>query len=143
VFVVGRRSSVVSVKHALWRGRVISHWGNATFPGFGYGRRVYCFSGILISIWIGTLIWTDDDDDYHPPPTCRHTNLSTTKHQTFQTFHPSSPIQTLTPPPQSSGAASTRTENVVAFYKSLPKGPSEHKAGGLRGRYFEGKNASG
>ncbi|KAG7571024.1 hypothetical protein FFLO_00988 [Filobasidium floriforme] len=53
------------------------------------------------------------------------------------------PPKIATPSSVSSGASSARTENVVAFYKSLPKGPSEHKAGGLRGRYFEGKNASG
>lgn len=43
---------------------------------------------------------------------------------------------------QSSGASSTRTENVISFYKSLPKGPGP-KVGGLKGRYFSGENASG
>jgi len=46
---------------------------------------------------------------------------------------------------QSSGTTSARTADVIAFYSKLPKGPrpDSERAGGLRGRFFEGKNASG
>jgi hypothetical protein len=46
---------------------------------------------------------------------------------------------------QSSGTTSARTASVIEFYSKLPKGPlpALERAGGLRGRYFEGKNASG
>jgi hypothetical protein len=46
---------------------------------------------------------------------------------------------------QSSGTTSARTASVIEFYSKLPKGPlpASERAGGLRGRYFEGKNASG
>ena len=46
---------------------------------------------------------------------------------------------------QSSGSTSARTAAVIDFYSKLPKGPKpeSERAGGLRGRYFEGKNASG
>ena len=47
--------------------------------------------------------------------------------------------------PQSSGGTSARTQSVIEFYSKLPKGPkpASERPGGLRGRYFEGKNASG
>ena len=46
---------------------------------------------------------------------------------------------------QSSGSTSVRTEKVIQFYSALPKGPKpdSERPGGIRGRYFEGKNASG
>lgn len=44
---------------------------------------------------------------------------------------------------QSSGTTSARTQAVIDFYSKLPKGPATEVSGGLRGRYFEGKNASG
>ena len=45
---------------------------------------------------------------------------------------------------QSSGSTSVRTQQVIDFYSKLPKGPipASEQAGGLRGKYFEGKNAS-
>lgn len=43
---------------------------------------------------------------------------------------------------QSSGGTSARTQQVVDFYSKLPKGPGK-PATGIRGRYFEGPNASG
>lgn len=48
-------------------------------------------------------------------------------------------------PSQSSGSTSARTAAVIDFYSKLPKGPKpdSERPGGLRGRYFEGKNASG
>lgn len=46
---------------------------------------------------------------------------------------------------QSSGGTSTRTQSVISFYSKLPKGPepAAQKSTGLRGKYFEGANASG
>ncbi|PWN37381.1 uncharacterized protein FA14DRAFT_159456 [Meira miltonrushii] len=42
------------------------------------------------------------------------------------------------------GGDSTRMESVVEFYKSLPKGEANAKrGGGIKGRFFDGKNASG
>ncbi|ODO11961.1 hypothetical protein I350_00745 [Cryptococcus amylolentus CBS 6273] len=48
-------------------------------------------------------------------------------------------------PGASSGTTSARTAQVIDFYSKLPKGakPAAERAGGIRGRYFEGKNASG
>lgn len=43
---------------------------------------------------------------------------------------------------QSSGGTSARTQQVVEFYSKLPKGPGKAPTG-IRGRYFEGPNASG
>ncbi|WOO80992.1 ATP synthase subunit f, mitochondrial [Vanrija pseudolonga] len=43
----------------------------------------------------------------------------------------------------SSGTTSARTQAVIDFYSKLPKGPATEVSGGIRGRYFEGKNASG
>jgi hypothetical protein len=49
------------------------------------------------------------------------------------------------PRKQSSGGTSTRTQSVISFYSKLPKGPepAAQKSTGLRGKYFEGANASG
>lgn len=46
---------------------------------------------------------------------------------------------------QSSGTTSARTQAVIDFYSKLPKGPipASERPGGIRGRYFEGANASG
>lgn len=45
---------------------------------------------------------------------------------------------------QGPGASSARMEGVVGFYKSLPKGNAPQKrGGGIKARYFDGKNASG
>ncbi|SNX84775.1 related to ATP17 - ATP synthase complex, subunit f [Melanopsichium pennsylvanicum] len=45
---------------------------------------------------------------------------------------------------QGPGGASARMESVVGFYKSLPKGDAPQKrGGGIKARYFDGKNASG
>lgn len=42
------------------------------------------------------------------------------------------------------GGDSARMESVVNFYKSLPKGPApKRRGGGIKDRYFDGKNASG
>lgn len=42
------------------------------------------------------------------------------------------------------GPAASNTEAVVNFYKALPKGPEpESRSSGIKGRYFDGKNASG
>lgn len=42
------------------------------------------------------------------------------------------------------GGSSARMESVVGFYKSLPKGDAPQKrGGGIKARYFDGKNASG
>lgn len=42
------------------------------------------------------------------------------------------------------GGSSARMESVVGFYKSLPKGDAPAKrGGGIKARYFDGKNASG
>ncbi|PWN48704.1 hypothetical protein IE53DRAFT_389082 [Violaceomyces palustris] len=42
------------------------------------------------------------------------------------------------------GGSSERMEAVVNFYKSLPKGPAPvRRGGGIKARYFDGKNASG
>lgn len=42
------------------------------------------------------------------------------------------------------GGSSARMEAVVDFYKALPKGEAPHKrGGGIKARYFDGKNASG
>ncbi|KAJ9475181.1 ATP synthase subunit f, mitochondrial [Pseudozyma hubeiensis] len=42
------------------------------------------------------------------------------------------------------GGSSARMESVVGFYKSLPKGEAPQKrGGGIKARYFDGKNASG
>lgn len=43
---------------------------------------------------------------------------------------------------QSSGGTSARTQEVVNFYSKLPKGPGK-AATGIRGKFFEGPNASG
>ncbi|WVR05660.1 hypothetical protein IAU60_002682 [Kwoniella sp. DSM 27419] len=55
------------------------------------------------------------------------------------------PPKIATPGAVSSGTTSVRTAQVIDFYSKLPKGakPASERAGGLRGRYFEGKNASG
>ncbi|ORY20510.1 mitochondrial F1-F0 ATP synthase subunit F of fungi-domain-containing protein [Naematelia encephala] len=55
------------------------------------------------------------------------------------------PPKIATPSAVSSGSTSQRTANVIEFYSKLPKGslPDSQRAGGIRGRYFEGKNASG
>ncbi|GFZ43263.1 hypothetical protein JCM24511_00982 [Saitozyma sp. JCM 24511] len=55
------------------------------------------------------------------------------------------PPKIATPSAVSSGSTSTRTQAVIDFYSKLPKGPkpASERPGGLRGRYFEGKNASG
>ncbi|WFD44945.1 ATP synthase f chain, mitochondrial precursor [Malassezia psittaci] len=43
---------------------------------------------------------------------------------------------------QSSGGADT--DAVVSFYKALPKGEqSAKRSGGIKGRFFDGENASG
>ncbi|EJT45541.1 F1F0-ATPsyn F [Trichosporon asahii var. asahii CBS 8904] len=52
------------------------------------------------------------------------------------------PPKIATPSAVSSGGTSARTEEVVKFYSKLPKGPGK-PSGGIRGRYFEGPNASG
>ncbi len=45
---------------------------------------------------------------------------------------------------QGPGGSSARMESVVGFYKSLPKGDAPQKrGGGIKARYFDGKNASG
>lgn len=45
---------------------------------------------------------------------------------------------------QGPGGSSARMEGVVGFYKSLPKGDAPQKrGGGIKARYFDGKNASG
>ena len=45
---------------------------------------------------------------------------------------------------QGPGGSSARMEGVVGFYKSLPKGNAPQKrGGGIKARYFDGKNASG
>ncbi|KAI9634545.1 F1F0-ATPsyn F [Dioszegia hungarica] len=55
------------------------------------------------------------------------------------------PPKIATPGAVSSGGTSARTASVIEFYSKLPKGPKpeSERPGGLRGRYFEGKNASG
>ncbi|WVQ71173.1 hypothetical protein IAR50_000698 [Cryptococcus sp. DSM 104548] len=55
------------------------------------------------------------------------------------------PPKIATPNAVSSGTTSARTAQVIDFYSKLPKGakPAAERAGGIRGRYFEGKNASG
>ncbi|KAK1927869.1 F1F0-ATPsyn F [Papiliotrema laurentii] len=55
------------------------------------------------------------------------------------------PPKIATPSAVSSGSTSARTAQVVDFYSRLPKGPipAAQRAKGLRGRYFEGNNASG
>ncbi|TXT15831.1 hypothetical protein VHUM_00334 [Vanrija humicola] len=52
------------------------------------------------------------------------------------------PPKIATPGAVSSGTTSARTQAVIDFYSKLPKGAAQ-PSGGLRGRYFEGKNASG
>lgn len=45
---------------------------------------------------------------------------------------------------QGPGGSSARMESVVGFYKALPKGDAPKKrGGGIKARYFDGKNASG
>ncbi|PWN46406.1 hydrogen-transporting ATP synthase [Ceraceosorus guamensis] len=53
------------------------------------------------------------------------------------------PPKVATPNMVSSGGSSKRMDTVVDFYKSLPKGESTHKTGGIKGAFFAGKNASG
>ncbi|KAL1410888.1 ATP synthase f chain, mitochondrial precursor [Vanrija albida] len=53
------------------------------------------------------------------------------------------PPKIATPGAVSSGTTSARTQAVIDFYSKLPKGPATEVSGGIRGRYFEGKNASG
>ncbi|KAK8865700.1 hypothetical protein IAR55_000845 [Kwoniella newhampshirensis] len=55
------------------------------------------------------------------------------------------PPKIATPNAVSSGTTSARTAQVIDFYSKLPKGakPASEQVGGLRGRYFGGKNASG
>jgi F-type H+-transporting ATPase subunit f len=59
---------------------------------------------------------------------------------------------TLTIPPkiatpksvQGPGGSSARMDGVVSFYKALPKGDApQRRGGGIKARYFDGKNASG
>ncbi|KDN48509.1 hypothetical protein K437DRAFT_255483 [Tilletiaria anomala UBC 951] len=60
---------------------------------------------------------------------------------------PSLPIPPKVATPQSvkgPGGSSARMDAVVNFYKSLPKGQaSVRRGGGIKARYFDGKNASG
>ncbi|KAI5452665.1 ATP synthase f chain, mitochondrial precursor [Naganishia albida] len=55
------------------------------------------------------------------------------------------PPKIASPAAVSSGGTSARTQSVINFYSKLPKGPepAAQKATGLRGKYFEGPNASG
>ncbi|GHJ89923.1 hypothetical protein NliqN6_6325 [Naganishia liquefaciens] len=55
------------------------------------------------------------------------------------------PPKIASPAAVSSGGTSTRTQSVISFYSKLPKGPepAAQKSTGLRGKYFEGPNASG
>ncbi|TXT04645.1 uncharacterized protein COLE_07464 [Cutaneotrichosporon oleaginosum] len=55
------------------------------------------------------------------------------------------PPKIATPGAVSSGTTSARTQAVIDFYSKLPKGPlpASERAGGLRGKFFEGANASG
>ncbi|KAJ9117018.1 hypothetical protein QFC22_004676 [Naganishia vaughanmartiniae] len=55
------------------------------------------------------------------------------------------PPKIASPAAVSSGGTSVRTQSVIDFYSKLPKGPqpAAQKATGLRGKYFEGPNASG
>ncbi|RSH85835.1 ATP synthase f chain, mitochondrial precursor [Apiotrichum porosum] len=55
------------------------------------------------------------------------------------------PPKIATPGALSSGSTSARTQSVVDFYSKLPKGPipASEQVGGVRGKFFEGKNASG
>ncbi|KAE8540117.1 hypothetical protein D1P53_004055 [Cryptococcus gattii VGV] len=55
------------------------------------------------------------------------------------------PPKIATPGAVSSGTTSARTAQVIDFYSKLPKGPkpASQKVGGIKGRFFEGKNASG
>ncbi|WVQ85479.1 hypothetical protein IAT38_007644 [Cryptococcus sp. DSM 104549] len=55
------------------------------------------------------------------------------------------PPKIATPGAVSSGSTSARTAQVIDFYSRLPKGPkpASERVGGIKGRYFEGKNASG
>jgi F-type H+-transporting ATPase subunit f len=48
----------------------------------------------------------------------------------------------LTPTPQTGNSGATLTP-LVDFYSKLPKGPAPARFGGLKGRFFSGKNASG
>lgn len=61
-------------------------------------------------------------------------------------YNSSLPIPPKIATPQSvkgPGGSSARMDAVVDFYKSLPKGDAPQRRGGLKGRYFDGKNASG
>ncbi|EST08521.1 hypothetical protein PSEUBRA_001945 [Kalmanozyma brasiliensis GHG001] len=54
------------------------------------------------------------------------------------------PPKIATPKSASGPAGSARMDSVVEFYKSLPKGAAPQKrGGGIKARYFDGKNASG
>ncbi|GMK60052.1 hypothetical protein CspeluHIS016_0902690 [Cutaneotrichosporon spelunceum] len=55
------------------------------------------------------------------------------------------PPKIATPGAISSGTTSARTQAVIDFYSKLPKGPlpASERATGIRGKYFEGANASG
>lgn len=54
------------------------------------------------------------------------------------------PPKIATPKSVGNSSSSSNTDAVVSFYKALPKGPEpEKRSGGIKGAYFDGKNASG
>lgn len=54
------------------------------------------------------------------------------------------PPKIATPKSVGSSGSGSNTDAVVSFYKALPKGNEpEKRASGIKGKYFDGKNASG
>ena len=54
------------------------------------------------------------------------------------------PPKIATPKSVGQSSAGTDTDAVVSFYKALPKGEqSAKRSGGIKGRFFDGENASG
>lgn len=54
------------------------------------------------------------------------------------------PPKIATPKSVGSSGSGANTDAVVSFYKALPKGNEpEKRASGIKGKYFDGKNASG